>query len=320
MDQLAQAGLPHGGRRPFGYEDDRLTVRESEAVVIRDMVRRHLAGESLASLVEWLQAEGIPTVNGATWRTPTLRTLLSSPRIAGLREHRGQVVGPAAWPAIITEKDRAGILAAYAGRAANPGRRTARRYLLSGLLRCGRCGNRLYSKRRETSRRYVCSSGIDHGGCGRLTVVAPPLEELITDAVLYRLDTPELAAALSGKSALDERGQDLADELADDQRRLDEVAIMFANKEIQLSEWIAIRDTIQGQMAKARRQLARASRNDTLAGLVANGEQLRTQWASLSLSRQASIISAVLDHAVIAPGTPGARTLDPERVQPVWRL
>lgn len=321
LDQVAQAGLPHGGsNRPFGYEDDKLTVREPEAAVIRSLAERHLAGESLASLVEWLHAEGIPTVNGAEWRTTTIRRLLASPRIAGLREHRGQIVGPAAWPAIITEQQRAGILAAYAARAANPTRRTPRRYLLSGLLRCGRCGNKLYSNRRQSSRRYVCSSSIDHGGCGHLTVVAPPLEELITDAVLYRLDTPELAAALSGGSVLDDRGQDLAGELADDQRQLDEVARMFANKQVSLSEWITIRDTIEGRMARTRRELARSSRNDALAGLVANGQQLRTQWAGLTLSRQASIISAVLDHATIAPGNPGARALDPERVQPAWRL
>jgi site-specific DNA recombinase len=29
---------------------------------------------------------------------------------------------------------------------------------------------------------------------------------------------------------------------------------------------------------------------------------------------------AVLDHAVIAPGTPGSRSLDINRVQPHWRI
>ena len=33
---------------------------------------------------------------------------------------------------------------------------------------------------------------------GGLTVVAAPVEELIAEAVLLRLDTPKLAAALSG--------------------------------------------------------------------------------------------------------------------------
>ncbi len=319
MDELAQAGRPHGGTRPFGFEDDKMSLRESEAAVVRTLAERHLAGESLASLVEWLQAEGIPTVNGAEWRTTTLRRMLAAPRTAGLREHRGQIVGPAAWPAIITEQQRARILAAYASRTAT-GRRTPRRYLLSGLLRCGRCGHKLYSNRRQTSRRYVCSSSIDHDGCGHLTVVAPPLEDLLTDAVLYRLDTPELTAALSGTHHVDDRTRDLADELGEDRAQLDEVARMLANKQITMAEWITIRDGIEARMHITQRQLARTTRNDSLVGLVGNGQRLRTQWAELSLSRQASIVSAVLDHAVVLPGSPGARALDPERVQPAWRL
>jgi hypothetical protein len=44
-----------------------------------------------------------------------------------------------------------------------------------------------------------------------------------------------------------------------------------------------------------------------------NGQQLRASWDELNLTRQAAIVRAVLDHAVIAPGFLGARTLDPDR-------
>jgi hypothetical protein len=54
--------------------------------------------------------------------------------------------------------------------------------------------------------------------------------------------------------------------------------------------------------------------------LVGNGEELGRTWDSLNLDRQTAIIRAVLDHAVIAPGVLGARSLDPARVQPVWKL
>jgi len=40
----------------------------------------------------------------------------------------------------------------------------------------------------------------------------------------------------------------------------------------------------------------------------------------LGIDRRHAIIRAILDHAVIGPGTPGARTLDLTRVQPQWRL
>ena len=73
--------------------------------------------------------------------------------------------------------------------------RAARTYLLSGMLRCGRCGNRLFSQARHVNpdnrvRRYVCLKGPDHGGCGRLTRVAEPVEQLLTDAVLTRAGFP----------------------------------------------------------------------------------------------------------------------------------
>ena len=43
---------------------------------------------------------------------------------------------------------------------------------------------------------------LDQHGCGRLTVVAPPLEELVAAAVLFRLDTPEMADVLAGRAGV----------------------------------------------------------------------------------------------------------------------
>lgn len=318
--QLAEQGRPNGGhRRPYGYQADRLTVVESEAEVIRDLVARYLAGESLRSLTAWLNAEGIPPVGGDEWRSPTLRLMLASGRIAGLREHRGQVVGPAVWPAIITVEQRRQVLARMASGAAS-GRRTPRRYLLSGLLRCGRCGNRLYSAARGDRRRYVCMSGPDHGGCGRLTVVAEPVEELIAAAVLFRLDTPEFADALAGRAAEDERHAALVGELQADRAQREELARMWSAREISSEEWRAAREPIDKRIRDAERRLERSSPAPALAGWVGNASELGDRWSALSLDRQAAIVAAILDHAVIAPAGPGARVLNPDRVQPVWRL
>jgi site-specific DNA recombinase len=54
--------------------------------------------------------------------------------------------------------------------------------------------------------------------------------------------------------------------------------------------------------------------------LAPTGGALRKDWPDLGLERQQAIIKAILDHAVIAPGSPGARRLDINRVQPQWRL
>jgi site-specific DNA recombinase len=318
-EQNAAQGVPHGGSvRPFGYEADRVTVRPDEAEAIRQLVARYLAGESLRSLCTWLTDQEVATVTGREWRTPTLRGLLRSGRIAGLREHLGEVVGLAQWNPIIDPADRDRVLARMAERVAS-GRRTPRRYVLSGLLRCGKCGGKLYASPRENSRRYVCLRGPDHGGCGRLTVVAEPLEAFLVEAVLQRLDGPELAEVLAGRRGEDGAAE-LSDGLAGDQGQLDELAVMFGKQEISAREWRAAREPIERRMVDRQRQLSALTGTDALTGLPGNGGHLRDQWETLSLSRQAAIVSAVLDHAVIGAGQLGARSLDPSRVRAVWRV
>lgn len=318
--QLADLGLPNGGSvRPYGYASDRVTVVESEAELIRTLVARLLAGESLRSLAAWLNSEGVPPVTGGEWRTPTLRNMLSSGRIAGLREHHGEVVGDAVWDAIITPAQRDQVIAVIAAKKIS-GRRAPRRYLLSGMLRCGKCGNGLFSSPRGDRRRYVCLNGPDHGGCGRLTVVAVPVEELIAEAVLWRLDTPELADALAGRASRDDRQAALVSELDQDRTQLVELSGLYAARSITAAEWIAARTPIERRIRDTESQLARLSGSGALAGLVGNGHDLRARWADLNLERQAAIVAAVLDFATIAPGVSGARALDPDRVQPTWKL
>jgi site-specific DNA recombinase len=324
MLQNAEQGLPHGSVRPFGYEPDKVTLRESEAPVVRELVDRYLAGQSLRSLTVWLNESGIAPAVAKSWQTSAVRQVLCSGRIAGLREHRGEVIGAAVWPAIITPADRDRVLARMAARSVTK-TRTARTYLLSGMLRCGRCGNRLYSQARHSNpdnrvRRYVCLKGPDHGGCGRLTVVAAPVEELLAEAVLTRLDSPHLADVLAGKASADQDVAALAAQVDKDQQRLDELAGLYADGAITAREWIAARDPITDRITAARRDIAAATDTTAVFELAGTGGALRTGWADLDLGRQQAIVKAVLDHAVIAPGTAGSRSLDIGRVRPVWRV
>lgn len=319
MEQNALDGKPHGGTvRPFGYAADKITVLPEEAEVFRAIVARFLAGESTRSLATWLNDNEVATVTGSPWVTSTLKGMLTNARHAGLRAHRGVVVGPAVWEALITEEDHRRVLAKYAEKKMS-NRRTPQRYLLSGMLRCGRCGVRLYSSARRDSRRYVCMKGPDHGGCGRMTIVADPLERLLADAVLFRLDTPDLADTLAGRSSADARTQELTHALDQAQEQLEELALAFANQDITMIEWMTAKKPITQRLEGIQRQLAQATQTDALSGLVGNGDALRESWAGLNLSRQHAIVAALIDHAVITPGTPGVTSLDPSRISVVWR-
>lgn len=316
--EIAESGKPNGGyHRPWGYEADRVTVVESEAEVIRLLAERYLAGESLASLTHWLQDNNIPTVTGAEWQTSTIRNTLTNPRIAGLRSHNGEVVANAVWPAIITPARLQQLLSTFA-RKTSSGRRVPRRYVLSGMLRCGTCGGKLFSSVRGETRRYVCQSGPDHRGCGRLTIVAAPVEEWITEAVLLRLDSPEMADALAGRAAADDRSAALNVELQSDQAQLTELAQMWAAKTISSLEWKAAREPIEARIYSTNRQLGQITGGNTLSGLVGNGNALWESWATLNLSRQAAIIAAILDFATITPAKTRGRAFDPFRIVPMW--
>ena len=319
-DEKAAARLPHGGsQRPFGFKDDRTSHQPDEAAVIRQLAERYLAGESLRSLATWLDAEGIRTVNGGPWRTNVVRLQLTSPRIAGLKEHRGQIVGNAVWEPVISVATRERLLAAFDQRKSS-GRRSPRRYLLSGLMRCGLCGGLLYSARRETTRRYVCTSGPDHGGCGRITITAAPVEQLIAEVVLTRLDTPGLAQALAGQKATDVDSAGLLEEITADREQLEELATLLADRAMTTPEWMTVRNVIEARIRRNERRLHQATDSHQLEDIIGQGDALRSKWTTLNLDRQAAIVRTLVDRVVIASGVRGVRGVDPGRIDAVWRL
>lgn len=146
------------------------------------------------------------------------------------------------------------------------------------------------------------------------------MEQLLTDAVLTRLDSPHLAKVLAGKSSPDRDVAALAAQVEADQARLDELAGLYADGAISAREWITARDPITARIAQARRDIAAATDTTAVYELAGTGGVLREQWPELDLDRQQAVIKAILDHAVIAPGMSGARTLDINRVQPHWRI
>lgn len=322
MRELAEAGKPHGGgSRPFGFlASDGATHDPVEARAIQEAAARVLAGESLTSVAAWLAESDVRTVYGNTWRTTTLRGLLLNPRIYGQRVHQGKAIGPGAWEPIISAEDgeRLRLLLTDPARRTN---RTARRYLLSGLCRCALCGTKMYSVPRFDTARYLCRSGHDFGGCGRMAITAAHLEAWITEAVLQRLDSMGMAEALAGQTSDDAHAGALHVQVQTDTERLAELAILWADGELDQVQWKAARSRLEQRVADNRRTLARLRGSTVVDDWIGNSRQLRARWSGLALSGQTAIVRAVIDHVVIQPATTRGRTgLDPARVQPVWRL
>jgi DNA invertase Pin-like site-specific DNA recombinase len=320
-EEIAADGrVSGGGSRPYGYETDKVTLRPAEAAIVAECARRFLAGEAIRAIADDLNERAVPSASGSAWSPQTLRRMLGSARIAGQREHRGEIVAEAEWPAIISHADSAQIRA----RLADPERRTnksARRYLLVRLLRCSVCGERLVARPRSGGqRRYACAKGAGFSGCGKTYITAEPVEEWVTDAALARLNSAELTAALADRNAETPEAERWQQEADAAQEQLDELATAYGEREITMSEWRAARQPIEQRLTAARRQLAKLDRNSVLSGLVGSGAELAEQWDLLDLTRQHAILSALLDHVMVSPGRRGYNRFDPGRLTAVWRL
>ncbi|MFE7630274.1 recombinase family protein [Kocuria sp. NPDC057446] len=319
--EIAQSGAPMmGGPRPFGFLDDRVTHHPAEAPVIRELGRRALAGETLTSLATWMHDEGISTSQGKEWRTNTLRTLLTNPRMWGMRVHQGQVIGTAQWAPIITEDEGERLRR----KLLDPARRTnrsARRYALSGMLECGKCGNRLHSHPRGPYRRYACLKGPDSRGCGGIFIYAERLEEFIVEAVLYRLDSPELHRAITDDVSTPEEVHTLTEAIDKDTAKEAELMDMWLNDQLTRTQFQSAQARLQRRQEENRKAYSRLTHPADAVDYIGHGNELRQKWHTLNLSQQVAIIKAVLHKVTILPATtPGRHGLDPNRVVPEWRL
>jgi len=317
--ELAQAGRWSGSARAFGY-DAALRVVPEEAAVIREMAGRLLSGESLRTLVKDLQTRQVPTVRGRPWCMQTLRNILKRPALAGFRSLRGEVVTRGVWEPILSEEESARVRALLA----DPSRRLtrpARTYPLKGFLYCGVCGMKLVSRPNHGQRTYVCGAGNGLRGCGGVSIVGEPLEEFVTDAVLFRLDTPALAEALSRTDSPRDRSADLLSSLRADEAQLEELARAYARKQISLSEWLIARKEIEGRLAAQRDRLQRTDHQRTLRAVAGQGNALRRRWPELNLDQRRAVIDTLVDRLVVHPAQRHRRTrFDPDRVEPVWKV
>jgi site-specific DNA recombinase len=318
--EIADAGKDHGGgTRPFGYEPDRKTIREDEAVEVRRMFVNLLAGWSVNAIVNDLNARRVPTVGGAVWRGVTVKRLRMGARVAGLREHqRGKcglganVVAEASWPAIVdreTWEAARGLLARRDGRV----HRTPRRYLLSGLVRCGReeCGKKLISRPTTGGKRgMVCVTGDPHHGCGKIRVEAAPLEDMVRDYTLGRLENEQFLRAISARS---EDAAPLLAAIERDQDRLAALADAFGDDvEANPLEYRLAAGRIRERLEANRAKVARVQSQRVVVAV--NPATVRAEWPGMDISQQRALVDIAVRDVIVSPAVPGLNRFDPGRV------
>jgi site-specific DNA recombinase len=317
--QAATAGRWGGGRRPYGYGADGVTVMKAEAETLQWAAAQVLAGVSLNAVVAELNARGARTSTGRPWKPTELRRALCRPRNAGLMVHRGQVVGRADWPPILDDGTWRGVCAVLGDPTRRTNASTARRWLLSGLAVCGVCGEPVRSFSAGTSRGratkpvYTCRSG------KHVIRDAAECDRFVEQVIVERLSRPDARELLAPDQRTDTAALHTRDAAL--RERLDELGRLYGDGAIDAPQLQAATASIRTQREQITAELAATSRGSVLAG-VADAPDPTKVWEGLDLSRRRAIVDALATVTILParrgrrPGwQPGESYFDPETVE-----
>jgi site-specific DNA recombinase len=149
-------------------------------------------------------------------------------------------------------------------------------------------------------------------------VVAEPLEALIVEAVLQRLDSPQLAQMRSKASKTDTSGK-LVRQLRADEASLEQlVHDHYVDQIIGRSDFVAAHDALTSRIDEARRSFAEQASAGVVAALPGAGKQLRADWEGADLDRRRSIIGAIIETIAVNPVGKGHWKFAPDRVDVRW--
>jgi site-specific DNA recombinase len=315
FDQLAQAGLPlhaSGANRAFGYLDGGMEIDLSEASLIQEAAADVLRGEGLNAIARrWNQA-GVRNRRGGPWSNRTVRSVLTSPRNAGRRIHRGEDHGPAAWPPIIDPDTHARLCRLVAERTRDPGRRTP----FTGLFVTtdGRSMRRevIGRHQRRVYRTWRPHPGVD---VPRSITIGPAetLEELVLEVLFADVESGAVARRIAERRS---RPRLLGEDPAMVELEMIQLAEDKAERRIGRAEWLVMRRPLERRLTAAQ---AAAGRVDDLAALDGLSPGIRGEWEGYSDDRRRRVLFAMFERVEIAPAPRLGPGFDPGRVTPVGR-
>lgn len=329
--ESAQKGTPVGGRRPFGYNEDKVTIRESEAALIRKAAADVLAGAKLTAICQEWNAAGVRTVRQTgEWRPGTLLQLLRSPRLAGWRIYRPTGTKWAAVPAIALDKEGnlvrgqwepilddgthkalVALLTNKPERRSHVPRRNRRQYLVTGLLRCGECSALMYGGKAGNSHYYRCSGDNCLNSASGLGVDSWVAEQVIARSELIKAQplapsTPNSARLAELNAQIDDTAEMIEDIMASYRAKQISAKTAFGNAS-KLEEardgFVAERDALEVELAIGQPEHITAA-----------------TWADMDVDHRRAAAERVLEHiACVRAPNPKANKFNPARLDPVWR-
>lgn len=306
FQQRREDGIMPPSSRAFGYKKGGVEVEPREAALIREAVDRMLQEDwSLGMVVKDWNERKVPTLRGGKlWTRVQVQRALTGYRTAGILTHRGEVIGPAATPGIITPEERDKLLEALASRRQTTARYQKRMHWLTGFMVCGRCMTTMKTNALRTEdgglRRdsyVVCSRS--SGGCGNvkrnlptlLTFMENVVQGLIEDRELH----PDAGASDGGGTALPRAREALLEV----QRDIDALKAAFREKKMRLADYQETLSILRDQEDEAKQEVERLeAKADT--GLDVD-ENLADLWESGDIESRRRVMAELIDHIIIHP-------------------
>jgi site-specific DNA recombinase len=331
----AEGGQWGGGKRPFGFEPDGVTVNPAEAAEIRRAADAILAGVSLRQVTASLRERKVPTVTGAKWSTVTVRDMLLRPRNAALMVYRpnggrgpragrlytdADITGKAPWDEIIPEETWRALRAILTDPARRIGPGNTPRWLGSRIYQCGVCDNEATMiVSGSTSNgyryfRYICREE------GHLARAAVPCDEYVEANVIARLEQPEAADLLIPPAGADKSVTDLRREVAALRELLNEQARLHARGVIDGQQLAAGSAELRSRLGSAEGKLSAFEATSPLAGIAGHPDAAEI-WRGLDLGRKRAILKAAVTVTLfpVPAGRRRGRHFDHDSVDIDWK-
>jgi len=297
-----------------------------------------------------------PETGEAAFRTTrftstTLRHWLTSPTVAGLRVHKGEIIGRGNWPPLLCDDPyaedayqkasemrrrllamlgesrevvtRSGKVSKVTPVVLRQSGRARRRYLLSGgPLVCGLCGNRISGGAKVTSRTdrqpkpyYRCATAKGGGGC--VGMLADEVERIFKESLLEHVASEEFAATFGVDPYVDRRNR-LVSELDAMGAKRQSLAGQWASDELGDVEWKA---------ARARLDERELSIRDELASIPDPPPQdfdprvLRDPrvWDAMTLGERRRVVDLLVESVALNRAWTNDSRPNPNRVVVVWK-
>ncbi|EIV94706.1 recombinase family protein [Frankia sp. QA3] len=332
---LQAEGSTGSGPRPFGWADDHATLHPTEAPIVQRVCRQVGEGIPIDAIVRDLNKQGITGTRGKPWRVSTLKPYLRNPRLCGWRGRTVGTVNPQTgetcrhveivrdaagnpvvgqWQPIITPEQWETVVEKIGTRKQPGNGHNARRYLLSGITRCGECGRKMSGMPRPDGRGYAYRCNPQNLGCSKIVRDGIKVDAYVTAALLAKVEM-ELSQAVAVVDTTWSRET----ELADTEKEIAELTARFKAKTISSGRYYDLLAHLEGQ----ERELLAERRKHTAAvrATKARPANVRAEWNSdgCPLSWKRAIIEDYIHAVVVNKARYKGARFDPDLLDITWK-